>query len=114
MADNLVNLTMLPPKKVGKYVQLHFVIEDTGTDVYFKLTQSKLDKHYKKYSQALGTTGKTVKEVKLELDNAMIERGQDNHDYCLAYTGTVRLRDYAEPHLNIFKLKPVWKLDNMD
>lgn len=105
----MYKLKLLPTKIVGKYLHLHFKIIDKDTDVYFKLTQSKLNKHVAKYSKALGFPNSkiTVNDLKEYFDEEMILHSQDNRGYCLYYTGNVRLRDYAEPHLNIFTLKPI-------
>ena len=105
----MYKLKLLPTKIVGKYLQLHLQIMDKDSiDVYFKLTQSKLNKHKVKYSKALGFPRSitTVHELKDYFDQQMITQSQENKGYCLYYTGNVRLRDYAEPHLNIFTLKP--------
>lgn len=105
MRVNMHKLKLLPTRIVGKYLQLHFKIIDKDIDVYFKLTQSKLNKHIVKYSKSLGfPQDKTsVADLKYYFDSAM----QDSTDNYLYYTGNVRLRDYAEPHLNIFTLKPI-------
>lgn len=100
----MYKLKLLPTKIVGKYLQLHFKIIDKDIDVYFKLTQSKLNKHVVKYSRALDFPDnmKDVYCLKQYLDLQMIGKKD-----CLYYAGNVRLRDYAEPHLNIFTLKPI-------
>lgn len=105
----MYKLKLLPTRIVGKYLQLHFKIIDKDIDVYFKLTQSKLNKHIVKYSKSLGfhNSNTTVFDLKEYFDQAMILGSQNNNGYCLYYTGNVRLRDYAEPHLNIFTLKPI-------
>lgn len=102
----MYKLRLLPTKIKSKYLQLHLqIVDKDNLDVYFKLTQSKLNKHIVKYSKSLGfPQDKTsVADLKYYFDSAM----QDSTDNCLYYTGNVRLRDYAEPHLNIFTLKPL-------
>ncbi len=106
----MYTLKLLPTKIKGKYLQLHLqIVDKDNLDVYFKLTQSKLNKHTVKYSKALGFPNSkiTVNDLKEYFDEEMILHSQDNRGYCLYYTGNVRLRDYAEPHLNIFTLKPI-------
>lgn len=101
----MYTLKLLPTKIKGKYLQLHLqIVDKDNLDVYFKLTQSKLNKHTVKYSKALGFPNnmKDVYCLKQYLDLQMIGKKD-----CLYYTGNVRLRDYAEPHLNIFTLKPI-------
>lgn len=105
----MYKLKLLPTKIVGKYLQLHLqIIDKDNLDVYFKLTQSKLNKHIVKYSKALGfpTEFDDVHSLKQYFDLQMVNQSEANQGYCLYYTGNVRLRDYAEPHLNIFTLKP--------